>query len=305
MGGARAGEPPVKVKHPAGAKTRSDRVQAGIPVSVIEKLAQSVLWAAALTTIAILVVILVYILKQGLGVINLSFLLDAPRRMGREGGIFPTIVSTLYLTAVAIAMVTPVGIGAAVYLVEYTRENWVTRLIRFGTETLAGIPSIIFGLFGFAFLVIYLGLGWSVLSGGLTLAFMILPTVVRTSEEALKTVPGSYREGSLALGATKWQTIQKVVLPAALPGIITGIILGIGRAVGETAALLLTAGSSLRAPVLLTDPARSMSVHLFVLTTEGLSMERAYGTATVLILAVLIINSLANRVRRRLAVKVS
>ncbi|MGE5577999.1 MAG: phosphate ABC transporter permease PstA [Syntrophothermus sp.] len=274
-------------------------------MSTIEKLARVALWAAALTTIAVLVVILTHILKQGLGVINLPFLLDAPRRMGREGGIFPTIVSTLYLTAVAIAMVAPVGIGAAVYLVEYTRENWLTRLIRFGTETLAGIPSIIFGLFGFAFLVIYLGLGWSVLSGGLTLAFMILPTVVRTSEEALKTVPRSYREGSLALGATRWQTIQKVVLPAALPGIITGIILGIGRAVGETAALLLTAGSSLRAPVLLSDPARSMSVHLFVLTTEGLSMERAYGTATVLILAILIINSLANWLRRRLTIKES
>jgi phosphate transport system permease protein len=221
--------------------------------------------------------------------------------MGRLGGIFPTIVGTLYLTVVALAIAAPFGVGAAIYLTEYAKRGRLTNVLRFGVESLAGVPSIIFGLFGFVAFVIFLGFGWSILSGGLTLALMILPTIIRTSEEAIKTVPRSYREGSLALGATQWQTIRKVVLPSALPGILTGLILGLGRAVGETAAVMLTAGSSLGMPVSIMDPVRTMSIHLYVLAVEGLSLEKAYATATVLIFVILLINLVATRTIRLLA----
>ncbi|RYD04737.1 hypothetical protein N752_12485 [Desulforamulus aquiferis] len=176
----------------------------------------------------------------------------------------------------------------------------MVKVIRFATETLAGIPSIIFGLFGFAFLVLFMGFSWSLLSGGLTLAFMVLPTIVRTSEEAIKSVPLSFREGSMALGATKWQTVWKIVLPSALPGILTGIILSMGRAVGETAAVILTAGSSLNIPASIMDPGRTMSVHLYILAMEGISMEKAYATAAVLIILIFVINSLANLIMRKM-----
>jgi phosphate transport system permease protein len=152
------------------------------------------------------------------------------------------------------------------------------------------VPSIIFGLFGFAFFVIFLHLGWSVLAGGLTLGFMILPTVIRTAEEALRAVPREYREVSYCLGASKWQTITSVVVPAALPGIVTGVILGIGRCISETAAVIFTSGSSLKTPIYLLDPARTMSVHFYVLAREGISMPKAYATAAVLVLSILAIN---------------
>jgi phosphate transport system permease protein len=161
-------------------------------------------------------------------------------------------------------------------------------------ETLSGIPSIVFGLFGFVFFVIFLDLGWSILSGSLTLAIMILPTITRTAQEAILAVAQEYRENSLALGATRWQTVSRVILPAAMPGIVTGIILSIGRAVGETAAIILTAGSSLGMPLAPTDPARTMSVHLYIMAMEGISTERAFGTALLLVILIIIINFLAN-----------
>jgi phosphate transport system permease protein len=265
------------------------------------KVFRYILWFVAFFTIGVLLSILSYILKEGIGGISLDFLLGKPGAMGKEGGIFPIIVGTIYVTVVSIAIATPIGIGGAIYFNEYSRDTRFIRVLRFGTETLAGIPSIIFGLFGFTFFVIWLGLGWSIISGGLTLAFMILPTIVRTSEEALKAVPRSYREGSLALGATMWESIVNIVLPAASPGIVTGIILSIGRAIGETAAVLLTAGSSLKIPHSLLDPARTMSIHLYILTTEGLSMENAYRTATVLVFMILIINTTANLLRKKLS----
>ncbi|MCR4426497.1 MAG: phosphate ABC transporter permease PstA [Firmicutes bacterium] len=258
-------------------------------------------WIAAAVALAVLATILVHVISRGAPRLSWEFLTQNPRRMGREGGILPTILGTVYLTAVAVLVASPVGVAAAVYLSDYARQGWVTRTIRFATETLAGVPSIIFGIFGFAFLVTYLKLGWSILSGGLTLAFMILPTIVRTSEEAIQAVPGSYREGSLALGATRWQTVRRVVIPAASPGIVTGIVLGIGRAIGETAAVILTAGSSLLPPRWITDPTRTMSVHLYILATEGISMPNAYGTATVLVVVILAINGVANYLRRRMS----
>jgi phosphate transport system permease protein len=214
--------------------------------------------------------------------------------MGREGGILSTIIGTLALTIVAIVVATPLGVGTAIFLREYTRESRISRILRFGTDCLAGVPSIIFGLFGFVFFVIHLNMGWSILSGGLTLAAMILPTVISTTEEAIKAVPYSFREVSYSLGGTRWQTVTRSVLPNALPGIFTGIILSVGRSIGETAAIILTAGSSLVMPTSLFSPIRTMAVHFYILAREGISMEMAYGTGATLILLVLGINLIAN-----------
>jgi len=259
-----------------------------------QKVAKGLIWAAAFSTLAVMIWILVQVLVEGLPLLSLNFFLDSPRQMGRTGGIFSTIVGTLALTAVAIVIATPLGVGTAVYLREYTREGRVSRVIRFGTDCLAGVPSIIFGLFGFVFFVILLRMGWSVLSGGLTLATMILPTIICTAEEAIKAIPYSYREVSFALGGTRWQTVARVILPNAIPGIFTGVLLGVGRSVGETAAIILTAGSSLLMPTSLFSPTRTMSVHFYILAREGISMEKAYATGAALILLILAINTLAN-----------
>lgn len=261
------------------------------------------LWLLTGITVFILFFIVFYVLKMGLPVISLEFLTKNPTDMGKAGGIFSTIIGTIALTLLAIFIATPLGVGSAIFLTEYTRENWVTRVIRFGSECLAGIPSIIFGLFGFILFVTKLGFGWSLLSGGLTLAFMILPTIIRTSEEAIRSVPYAYREVSFSLGSTRWQTVTRVVLPSALPGIATGVVLSVGRSIGETAAVIFTAGSSLHLPTSLFSSSRTMSVHFYILAREGISMDNAYGTAAVLIIAILGINVLAysmmNRFMRR------
>lgn len=259
-----------------------------------QKVGKGVVWVAAFSTLAVMIWILLQVLVEGLPLLSLNFFLDSPRQMGRTGGIFSTIIGTLALTAVAIVIATPLGVGTAVYLREYTREGRVSRVIRFGTDCLAGVPSIIFGLFGFVFFVILLRMGWSVLSGGLTLATMILPTIICTAEEAIKAIPYSYREVSFALGGTRWQTVARVILPNAIPGIFTGVLLGVGRSVGETAAIILTAGSSLLMPTSLFSPTRTMSVHFYILAREGISMEKAYATGAALILLILAINTLAN-----------
>jgi phosphate transport system permease protein len=261
---------------------------------ISQKIAKGVIWVAAFSTLAVMNLILFQVLIEGLPLLNLNFFLDSPRQMGRAGGIFSPIIGTLALTAVAIVIATPLGVGTAVFLREYTRESRVSRIIRFGTDCLAGVPSIIFGLFGFVFFVIFLRMGWSVLSGGLTLATMILPTIICTAEEAIKAIPYSYREVSFALGGTRWQTVAKVILPNALPGILTGVLLGVGRSVGETAAIILTAGSSLLTPTSLFSPTRTMSVHFYILAREGISMEMAYATGAALIVMILGINTLAN-----------
>ncbi|MBP1696364.1 MAG: phosphate transporter, inner rane subunit PstA [Deltaproteobacteria bacterium] len=257
----------------------------------------------ALSTIALMILILFQILREGLPVLHLSFFLESPKEMGREGGIFSTIVGTAALTLVAIVVGAPLGVGTAIFLREYTRESKMSRMMRFGTDCLAGVPSIIFGLFGFVFFVIRLNMGWSILSGGLTLAAMILPTIISTAEESIMAIPHSYREVSYSLGGTKWQTVTRVVLPGALPGIFTGILLSVGRSIGETAAVILTAGSSLMMPTSLFSPIRTMSVHFYILAREGISMEMAYGTGAALILFVLMINVIAqwliNRYIRR------
>ena len=255
-----------------------------------ETIAKAVIWTAAVAVILILSTILIHILAQGLPHLSWEFLASIPRNMGRSGGISSAIVGTLLLTTVAIIIAVPFGIGTAFYLAEYTQESGITRTIRFCAESLAGIPSIVFGLFGFIFFVISLNLGWSIISGGMTLAFMILPTIIRTSEEAIRAVPQIYREVSYSMGATKWQTISRVVLPMALRGIVNGIILSVGRCVAETAAVILTAGSTLRMPDSLLSSTRTMAVHFYILAREGISMDNAYGTAALLILFILIIN---------------
>jgi phosphate transport system permease protein len=261
---------------------------------ITQNAAKVLIWMAGLSTLAVMILILFQILKEGLPILHLRFFLDSPKNMGREGGIFSTVIGTLALTAVAIFVATPLGVGTAIFLREYTGEGRVSRIIRFGTDCLAGVPSIIFGLFGFVFFVIYLNMGWSILSGGLTVAAMILPTIISTAEEAIKAIPNSYREVSYSLGGTKWQTVTRAILPSAVPGIFTGIILSIGRSIGETAAVILTAGSSLLMPTSLFSPIRTMSVHFYILAREGISMEMAYGTGAALILLVLFINTIAN-----------
>jgi phosphate transport system permease protein len=261
--------------------------------------AKVLIWMAALSTIAVMILILFQILREGLPVLGLHFFFESPKSMGREGGILSTIVGTVVLTIVSLFFAIPLGVGTAIFLREYTRENRISRIIRFGTDCLAGVPSIIFGLFGFVFFVIYLNMGWSILSGGLTLAAMILPTIICTAEEAIKTVPFSFREVSFSLGGTRWQTVTRSILPSALPGILTGIILGVGRSIGETAAIILTAGSSIVMPTSLFSPIRTMSVHFYILAREGISMEMAYGTGTTIILLVLLINTVANSLLNR------
>jgi phosphate transport system permease protein len=255
-----------------------------------QRLAQALLWIFTSITVFILLFILFFVLKHGLPVISINFLTRNPADMGWSGGIFSTIVGTIALTLLALLIAAPLGVGSAIYLTEYTRENRVTRVIRFGAACLAGIPSIIFGLFGFILFVTALGFGWSLLSGGLTLAFMLLPTIIRTSEEAIKAVPYALREVSFSLGSTRWQAVTRVVLPSALPGIVTGIILSIGRSIGETAAVIFTAGSALRLPTSIFSSSRTMSVHFYILAREGISLPNAYGTAAVLVLAILLIN---------------
>lgn len=261
---------------------------------ITQGIAKILIWIASLLTIIIMILIILQILINGIPMLKLSFILEPPRSMGREGGIFSTIIGTIALTTLAIIFATPLGVGTAIFLREYTRESRLSRIIRFGTDCLAGIPSIIFGLFGFIFFVIYLNLGWSILSGGLTIASMILPTIICTSEEAIKAIPYSYREVSYSLGGTKWQTVTKTILPNALPGIFTGVILSVGRSISETAAVILTAGSSLVMPSSIFSPIRTMAVHFYILAREGISMEMAYATGAALIIMVLSVNIIAN-----------
>ncbi|HEX6291374.1 MAG TPA: phosphate ABC transporter permease PstA [Herpetosiphonaceae bacterium] len=259
-----------------------------------QRLAFGCLWLAASITIIILAVIIVYILGEGLPYVNFEFLTGRPVAQGRDGGILPTILGTLALGALSLVLAVPLGVGAAVFLTEYTRPSALTTLMRFGTDSLAGVPSIIFGLFGFIFFVTRLHLSWSLLAGGLTLALMVLPTIIRTTEEAIRAVPVSYREVSYGLGASRWQMVSTVVLPNALPGIITGVILSFGRAVGETAAVIFTAGTALNIPTSVLSPTRTMAVHFYILAVEGISLPKAYATGAVLIISILIINVVAN-----------
>jgi len=262
--------------------------------SIKDKIMRGLVWLSAFVTIGILVWILTYVLIKGVGSLSWAFLTEMARGDG-EGGILPMIVTTFYVIAISIAMATPIGICAAIYLVEYAKPGKLVRTIRFATESLAGIPSIIFGLFGFLFFVTVLHFSFSILSGALTLSIMVLPTIVRTTEESLKAVPQSYREGSLGLGASKLSTIMNVVLPSAVPGILAAVILSVGRIIGETAAIYMTVGMAPYIPKGFMESGRTLSVHLYLLAKEGISFEKAYATAAVLIIIVAFLNFIANK----------
>lgn len=266
---------------------------------VSDKIATFLLWFAALNVVVVLGVLIADILIKGIPVINFKFIFTSPQGVKMEGGIFPTIVATLYLTILSGIIAAPISIGAAIYLSEYAKQGRIVRLIRFGADSLASVPSIVFGLFGLLLFVNILKLDVSMLSGALTLSFMVLPILVRTTEEALKAVPRSYREGSLGLGATKWQTIRKVVLPPAVPRILTGIILGMGRIFGETAAVMFTAGLAINTPIFPNEPGRNMTNHLYLLSAEGISMDMAYGTAVLLLVVIFSFIIIARRMSTR------
>ena len=260
-----------------------------------QKIMNGVFILSGVITLLILVTILGYILVKGLPVINFEFLFLSPIDAGREGGIFPMIISSIYVVFIAAIIATPLGVGAAIYMSEYASNQKVIKFIRFGSETLASIPSIVFGLFGLAFFVV---------SGGLVLALMAIPTIFQVAEVTLSSIPNSYKEGGYGLGATKWQVIYSVILPAALPGIITGVILAMTRAISEAAAVMYAVGSAITVPVSIFDPGRPLPLHLYVLATEGVSLQNAYGTAAVLVIIVLVLTIATNLVVDRYQKKI-
>lgn len=252
--------------------------------------------------ILILAFIVGYVVINGIGSLSLSFIVND----ADNGGILPMIVTTLYLVLMAMVVALPIGIITAIYLVEYAGKSRAVRYIRLAIETLAGVPSIIFGLFGLLVFARFLGIGQNILTGALTLSVMILPIIIRTTEESLRTIPRSYREGSLALGTTKWQTIRTVVLPSAMPGILTACILAIGRVVGEAAPVLLTVGISKNIPTGILSSGRALTIHLYYLTKEAAHPDdwsQAFATAAVLVLFVIITNSVARLIARQLKKK--
>jgi phosphate transport system permease protein len=262
--------------------------------------------AAMGVVLAVLLLFLYDIGKKGGGTISWEFLTQAPRRGMTEGGIFPAIVGTFFVTLITAALAVPLGMSAAIYLHEYARQSRLTRLIRLSIRNLAGVPSIVYGLFGVILFVNVMRFGTSILSSGLTLGLMTLPWTITASEEALKTVPSSYREGALALGATKWQSIRTNVLPYAVPGMLTGTVLGLARAAGETAPILFT-GAAFYLPFLpksLSDQFMALPYHLYIMATQHHAIQQvrplAYGTALVLIVLVLGMNMTAVIFRYRL-----
>lgn len=258
----------------------------------------SLVYLSAIITVGLLLVIVGFIFIKGIGKINLSFLFADYSASG-NGGILPMIITTVYMVLVAILVATPIGILAAVYLQEYAKQGRLVRIIRYSTEALAGIPSIVYGLFGAAFFVTTLKFGYSLIAGSLTLAIIILPVIIRTTEEALKVVPPSYREASLGLGATRFQTLYKVILPSAIPGILSGVILSMGRVIGESAALFLTAGTVYKIPTSIMSSGRTLTVHAFLETKEKGDIASAAAAGIVLIVMIFILNLLAKFVSKK------
>lgn len=277
--------------------------------AVLQRATYWLMWAMTYFIVSIIAFIILKILWNGLPAINWEFLTTMPRRSGAEGGILPAIVGTLYLVAGTIAVALPLGMATAIYLSEYSKQGRFTRTIRLAIVTLAGVPSIVFGLFGLGLFVIFLGFGASIISGCLTLACMILPIIIVSSEEALRAVPRSLREGSLALGATKWQTVYKNVLPYSVSGMLTGSILGIGRAAGETAPILLTVAAFYlpKLPRSIFDQVMALPYHLYILATQHPEADKVrpmqYATALVLLALVLGVNLAAILLRIRIRKK--
>jgi phosphate transport system permease protein len=266
-----------------------------------QKIAFGLLFLATLLIVVPVGMIVVIIVQKGIGGISWQFLTDIPRKGMREGGIFPAIVGTFYLVSGAIIFALPVGLLAAIYLSEYAKDNFLTRMIKLAIVNLAGVPSVVYGLFGLAIFVVFFKFGTSILAGSLTLGIMILPVIITTSREALESVPYSFREASLSLGASKWQTIRHIVLPNAIPGILTGTILGLGRAAGETAPILFTVAAFYlpRLPKGIFDQAMALPYHLYVISTQVPNVDEKirYGTALVLLFLVLFMNLIAIIIR--------
>ena len=272
-----------------------------------QRLGFSLLTLLAVFTVVPILAVIVYILVQGSPAISWEFLTAVPRSGMREGGILPAIVGTFYLTIGTAAFSVPLGIAAAVYLSEYSAENRWTRLIRLAIINLAGIPSVVYGLFGLGLFVLFLNFGTSILAASLTLSIMTLPVIISTAEEALRAVPQSFRTVSISLGATRWQTIRRIVLPQALPGILTGVILGLERAAGETAPILFTGAAFFlpRLPNSVFDATMALPYHLFVISTQvpEMPIKIQYGTALVLLIFVLGMNIIATVIRSRARAK--
>jgi len=270
---------------------------------IVQRVGYVGLTILAFLTILPIVLVLLFILKQGLPAISLEFITGFPSEGMRAGGILPAIIGTLYLTIGTAIFAVPLGIGAAIYLSEYSADNGWTRAIRIAIINLAGIPSVVYGLFGLGLFVIFLHFGTSILAGSLTLAIMTIPVIISTAEEALRSVPQSFRVVSISLGATRWQTIKRIVLPQALPGILTGVILGLERAAGETAPILFTVAAFFlpRLPNSPLDATMALPYHLFVISTQvpGMPIQIQYGTALVLIFFVLSMNLIAAVIRSR------
>ena len=266
-----------------------------------QKIAFATLTILAIIVVLPIVLVVVYIVVQGIGAISWEFISGFPRGGMREGGILPAVIGTVVLTfGTAIAAI-PLGVGAAIYLAEYARDNWLTRAIRLAIINLAGIPSVVYGLFGLGMFVLSLRFGTSIVAGSLTLGLMTLPVVISTAEEAILAVPQSFRVVSISLGGTKWQTIREVVLPQSLPGIITGVILGLERAAGETAPILFTVAAFYlpRLPRSIFDQTMALPYHLYVISTQvpGMPVRIQYGTALVLLVLVLSMNVVATIIR--------
>ena len=266
-----------------------------------QKIAFFFLFLATLLIVIPVGLIVVIIIKKGLPAINWQFLTDIPRQGMRAGGIFPAIIGTVYLVSGAIIFALPIGLLAAIYLSEYSKDNFLTRIIKLAIVNLAGVPSVVYGLFGLALFVVFFKFGASILSGSLTLGIMILPIIIATSREALECVPQTFREVSRSLGASKWQTIRHIVLPNAIPGILTGTILGLGRAAGETAPILFTVAAFYlpQLPKSIFEQAMALPYHLYVISTQVPNVDEKirYGTALVLLTLVLFMNLVAIIIR--------
>lgn len=270
---------------------------------LVQRLGYGFMTLATMATVLPIVLIVVHIYSQGLPAISWEFLTAFPRDGMRDGGIWPALVGTIWLTIGTAIVSVPLGIGAAIYLAEYASDNRWTRAIRIAIINLAGIPSVVYGLFGLGLFVLFLQFGTSIIAGSLTLAIMTLPVIISTAEEALRAVPNSFRVVSISLGGTQWQTIRRIVLPQALPGILTGVILGLERAAGETAPILFTVAAFFlpRLPSSVFDATMALPYHLFVISTQvpGMPVQIQYGTAVVLLSFVLAMNIIATIIRSR------
>jgi len=274
---------------------------------LIQRIGFGILTFTAFLTVLPIILIILYIFIQGFEAISWEFITGFPRNGMREGGIYPAIVGTIYLTFGTMIFAVPIGIGAAIYLAEYAPDNRWTRAIRLSIINLAGIPSVVYGLFGLGLFVLFFQFGTSILAASMTLAIMTLPIIISTAEEALRAVPNSFRVVSVSLGATQWQTIRRIVLPQAQPGILTGVILGLERAAGETAPILFT-GAAFYLPQLPNSPfdaTMALPYHLYVISTQvpGMPVHIQYGTALVLLVFVLSMNLLATIIRSRARAK--